>query len=189
MTSENIRDRKMFTETIHTARLALQKINLYDAADVYKNWACDPLVTKYLPWRPHRSVSDTYRYIKSCIAGWKNQTEFTWLIIEKKTGKPIGAFAARPDMPGVEIGFVLSRSRWNEGFMTETVRHFIDYATAVPGFSRVWAVCDIENAASERVMIKSGMIREDILRSWAIHPNISDRARDCLCYGFTRAGT
>ena len=178
----------MFPRSIITAKLSLQQINLDDAVAVYKNWASDPLVTKYLIWRPHKSVSDTYRYIKYCLYGWKNQTEFTWLIIERKTGEPIGAFAARPDIPSVEIGFVLSRGSWNKGYMTEVVQHFIDYVISIPGFSRVWAVCDIENAASERVLIKSGMDREGILKSWAIHPNISDKPRDCLCYSHTRPG-
>jgi ribosomal-protein-alanine N-acetyltransferase len=176
----------MFQKTFSTERLSLQRINLDDTVAVYKNWASDPLVTRYLIWRPHKSVSDTYRYIKNCLDGWKNQTEFTWLIFEKKAGEPIGAFAARPFVPSVEIGFVLSRLSWNKGYMTEVVRNFIDYIISIPEFCRVWAVCDIENAASERVLIKSGMNRECILKSWATHPNISDKPRDCLCYSYIK---
>ena len=35
---------------------------------------------------------------------------------------------------------------------------------------RIWATCDVENTASTRVLAKLGMVREGILRRWAIRP-------------------
>ena len=52
---------------------------------------------------------------------------------------------------------------------------------------RVWAVCDVENRGSARVLEKVGMQREAILRKWLVHPNISPIPRDCYCYAIVRA--
>ena len=48
--------------------------------------------------------------------------------------------------------------------MTEVVRAVTDWALAQPEVHRVWAVCDVENLASARVMEKAGMAREGKLR-------------------------
>jgi RimJ/RimL family protein N-acetyltransferase len=80
------------------------------------------------------------------------------------------------------LGYVLGRKFWGQGYMTEAVRAVVDYALAEPEVFRVWAVCDVENAASARVLEKAGMRREGILRRWSMHPNISDEPRDSLCY-------
>lgn len=52
----------------------------------------------------------------------------------------------------------------------------------LPGVHRVCAYCDVDNAASARVMEKVGMVHEGTLRRWAIHPNVSDSPRDVLVY-------
>jgi RimJ/RimL family protein N-acetyltransferase len=57
-----------------------------------------------------------------------------------------------------------------------------DWVLAQPEIHRVWAVCDVDNLASARVMEKSGMEREGRLRRWAVHPNLSGGPRDFWCY-------
>jgi RimJ/RimL family protein N-acetyltransferase len=66
--------------------------------------------------------------------------------------------------------------------MTEVVRAVNDWALAQPEVHRVWAVCDVDNLASARVMEKAGMAREGKLRRWAVHPNLSTEPRDFWCY-------
>lgn len=43
-----------------------------------------------------------------------------------------------------------------------------------PGIYRVWAFCDVENTASMKVLEKSGMQQEGVLKKWSLHPNIRD---------------
>ena len=50
----------------------------------------------------------------------------------------------------------------------------------------MWAVCDIDNLASARVMEKAGMQREGILKRWSVHPNISAEPRDSYCYAVVK---
>ena len=66
--------------------------------------------------------------------------------------------------------------------MTEAVCAVADWALAQADIHRVWAVCDIENRASARVLEKAGMTREGVLRGWSLHPNAGGTPRDCWCY-------
>jgi len=70
--------------------------------------------------------------------------------------------------------------------MPEAVRAIIDLAFVSPAIYRVWAVTDVENFASARVMEKAGMVREGRLARYIMHPNISDEPRDVYCYAITK---
>ena len=43
------------TQTIETSRLILRKAELSDAEDMYRNWASNPEVTKFLTWPAYAS--------------------------------------------------------------------------------------------------------------------------------------
>jgi RimJ/RimL family protein N-acetyltransferase len=69
--------------------------------------------------------------------------------------------------------------------MTEALSAAVAWARTMPRIRRVWAVCDVDNRASARVMEKAGLVFEGVLRRWAVHPNISPVPRDCTCYAAT----
>ncbi len=48
--------------------------------------------------------------------------------------------------------------------MPEAVRAVVRWASSNPSVFRVWAVCDVENRASARVLEKTGFLREGILK-------------------------
>jgi RimJ/RimL family protein N-acetyltransferase len=70
--------------------------------------------------------------------------------------------------------------------MSEAVAGLVRWAMASPEIYRVWAVCDIDNVPSARLLASVGMQLEGTLRRWLIHPNVSDSPRDCLCYAIVR---
>jgi RimJ/RimL family protein N-acetyltransferase len=86
----------------------------------------------------------------------------------------------------VEIGYVLGRAHWGRGYMTEAVSALAECLLLRRQVFRVWAVCDIENRASARVLEKADFAREGILRRWMSHPNLSSEPRDCFIYGRVR---
>jgi RimJ/RimL family protein N-acetyltransferase len=85
-----------------------------------------------------------------------------------------------------ELGFVLARRYWDQGYMTEAMKAVMDWALRRGDVYRVWAVCDIDNLASARVMEKAGMQREGVLKRWSVHPNISAEPRDSYCYAVVK---
>lgn len=47
------------TLRLETDRLILRQFSVTDAAAMYKNWASDSDVTKFLTWPPHADVNIT----------------------------------------------------------------------------------------------------------------------------------
>ncbi|MER8671472.1 GNAT family N-acetyltransferase [Mesorhizobium sp. M1156] len=65
--------------------------------------------------------------------------------------------AAIPNHPCVEIGWVLAKEHWGKGLAPEGARAWLDYAWSI-GLPEVAACTARENAPSQRVMQKIGMI-------------------------------
>lgn len=173
---------------IETTRLWLRKPRQEYAEAIFRNYAQDIEVTRFLTWRPHQNLDDTHAAIDFLLAGWQSGREFSWNIFSKDDNELIGAISARNDETSYILGYVLARSSWNLGFMTEAVNAVAEWAFAEPNVTRVWAVCDVENVASARVLEKASFQREGLLEKWCVHPNISSISRDCFSYGKTRQG-
>lgn len=58
-------------KTIETRRLVLRKFTLSDAEPMYRNWASDPEVTRYLLWPAHESEEATKGILKGWIAAYE----------------------------------------------------------------------------------------------------------------------
>jgi RimJ/RimL family protein N-acetyltransferase len=171
---------------LKTPRLRLRKVKERDAEAIFREYAQDPEVTKYVSWQTHQSVEETRAYVRSCLLAWETGKAFNWVIESRDGAELMGMIVARVNECKWELGFVLARRYWGRGYMTEAVTAVIEWAQRRGGVYRVWAVCDIDNIASARVMEKAGMEREGILRRWSIHPNISAAPRDSYCYAIVR---
>jgi RimJ/RimL family protein N-acetyltransferase len=173
-------------ESIETDKLLLRMPDRADAKSIFTTYARDSEVTRYLTWRPHESIRQTERFIAECIVAWEEANRFPWAIVLKTEDKLVGMIEIRSDQFKAEIGYVLARSYWRQGIMTEAARQVVSWALSQPEIYRVWAYCDADNVASARVLEKVGMLREGILRRYAIHPNVSDKPRDCRCYAIVK---
>ena len=166
---------------IDTHRLVLRRPTVEDAEAIFTAYARDPDVSRYTTWAPHQRVEDTRAFLRACEDGWARGTVFSWAITCRDDGRLIGTTDIRIEGHRGEIGYVLARSAWRQGYATEAASAVVDWGLAQPGLHRVWAVCDVENAASARVMEKAGMTREACLRAWAVMPAFPT-PRDVWCY-------
>jgi ribosomal-protein-alanine N-acetyltransferase len=169
-----------------TARLVARRATRDVAQDVFDAYAQDAEVARYMIWRPHREVDETIAFLDRCERAWQDGTAFSWTLWLKEDGCLAGMIEARLRGSSADIGYVLRRSLWRRGLMTEAIRFVIDWALSLPGVYRVWATCDVENVASARLLESVGMEREGVLRRWIVHPNMSDTPRDALCYAIVR---
>lgn len=153
---------------------------------IFDGYARDPEVTRYLTWCPHRTIADTEAYIAGCLA-MRPDAARVYALTEHDGDMLLGGLHLRRPAPHrVEFGYVLARPHWGRGLMTETLRAAAAWALAEPGVFRIGAVCDVDNPGSARVMEKTGLAREGLLRRWMVHPNVSDAPRDCFIYGRAR---
>jgi RimJ/RimL family protein N-acetyltransferase len=174
-------------QKIDTKRLLLRKPMMEDASPIFKLYAQDQDVTRYLTFKPHQSIEETKTFLKRCLNNWKNETSFPWTIIRMKDNQLVGMVEiVSLDQSGIQLGYVLAKSYWGNGYMTEVLRKIIDWAFRQNDTYRVWAMCDIENIASTRVMERAGMQREGVLRRWVILPNLGEKPRDCYCYSVVK---
>ncbi|WAL58771.1 GNAT family N-acetyltransferase [Thermocoleostomius sinensis] len=172
--------------SFETQRLSLRQPVAEDAALIFKQYAQDPEVAKYTGWQPHQSIEETHKWLSRCVSVWADASAFPYVLIRKKDAQLIGMVEIRFNNFKADLGYVLARSEWGKAYMPEAVQVLTDWALEQDEIYRVWAVCDVENSASVRVMEKVGMHREGILKRWFIHPNMSKEPRDCYCYAVSK---
>ncbi len=166
-----------------TARLAARPPRAEDAEAVFAAYANDPAVTRYLAWRAYERVPPLAAFLGECAARWEkpDASSFTWLLSLKGTSAPIGSIGLEMQPGGKAMfGYAFAKKFWGHGFATEALKHLVDRALAQPGVFRAWAFCDVENAASVRVMEKAGLVREGVLRRWHVCPTLGPEPRDCI---------
>lgn len=169
--------------TFETPRLRLRPPVLADAPILFREYTQDPEVTRYLTWQPHANLEATQAFVRWCLDQWKEcRHSFPWVLARKEDSRVLGMIEFRIGGHKAEIGYVLGKRFWGQGYMTEATTVLVDWGLTQPEICRVWATCDVDNLASARVLEKAGMQREGLLRRWIVHPNISDEPRDSWCY-------
>ena len=87
-----------------------------------------------------------------------------WATVEKRTNRLIGRCGLLAwDLEGrkeVEVGYMIARSHWGQGFATEAARAVRDYGFERLGFARLISLIRPGNLASQRVAVKNGMLYE-----------------------------
>jgi len=76
---------------------------------------------------------------------------------------------AGDEMPDadVEIGYLLKRSAWGNGYATEACTRLLKFAFEESPLTEIVAVTHPENAASQNVLRKSGLLEEGMRRAYA----------------------
>ena len=95
------------TKRLETERLILRPFVTEDAAPMFRNWASDPEVTRYLTWPAHSNLSFTSAVISSWINRYDDSSYYHWTIELMSLGEPIGSISGvRVDEASrsVEIG-------------------------------------------------------------------------------------
>lgn len=169
-----------------TERLIIREPIQSDAKDIFKKYTQDPDVTKYLTWVPHKTFNETQKWIDFCIQNATTEKCITRVIVYKESNQAIGMFDFQLHDFHTHFGYVLAKKYWNKGLMTEAMQQAVEYYHQLPEIYRIWAVHDIENPASGRVMTKLGLKYEGTLKRYTIHPNLSQEPRDVCMYALTR---
>jgi [ribosomal protein S5]-alanine N-acetyltransferase len=174
-------------ESFSTRRLLCRIPLLADVAVIFRSYTQDPEVTRYVSWLPHISADETRAFIERCLRGWETNGPFAYCISQLGWTDPIGMIQMKVDGHQVNFGYVLARQHWGKGLMPEALTYLVDWALNQPTIFRAWAHCDVENLASARVLEKSGMTKEGILRRFGMRPSISQEPRDSIVYAKVRA--
>ncbi len=118
----------MLPDGFESARLILRPIAKGDAPAIFTGYAQDPLVVRFLTWRPHGAFSETEDYIARCMAAPPDKSR-TYVLIGRGESQLLGAFELRRPKPFMlDFGYALARIYWGRGLMTEALAEVVDWA-------------------------------------------------------------
>ncbi len=166
-----IEDRFDSFPILKTKRSILRPITFSDLDDI-ASYCSIPEVSQYTVWDVHKSIEDTKEFIQFVINRYESQKVGPWGIELKETGRIIGScsFVSWDNKNRrAELGYVLSNRYWNQGIMTEVINRVVEFGFKNLELVRIEARCLPENSGSSRVMEKTGMKFEGVLRKhiWA----------------------
>lgn len=175
-------------ETLQTARLLLRRPAHTDARAIFRSYAGDAAVTRYLSWPTHRSVADSYAFIEWSDAEWARCPAGPYLVFARgeRSGKVLGCTGLTfLSAERASTGYVLAQSAWGKGVATEVLGAMADLARAL-GLKQLEAICHAEHRASARVLEKCGFLLESLRERDTLFPNLLPGGRaDVLFYTLT----
>jgi len=158
----------MFPVSIETERLLLREFLPRDLDRIHA-YASDPEVVKFMIWGPNASLEETADNLASrwSRANENPRLDYDLAIELKDEGMLVGAggFRIRSERSrSAELGYVLLRSRWGNGYMPEAMQAMLRFGFDDLALHRIWATTDVRNERSRRVIEKLGMRREALLK-------------------------
>ena len=69
------------TQRMESERLILRPFSVDDAGAMYKNWAADPEVTKFLTWPPHEDADASKAVLTEWVDSYAKKDFYQWAIV------------------------------------------------------------------------------------------------------------
>ena len=165
------------TQPLETPRLILRPFAAEDAPAMYRNWASDPEVTKFLTWPAHSREEVSAAVLTDWVGQYNDPRYYQWAIVLRELGEPIGSISVvrqNEQVAEAEIGYCIGSNWWHRGIVSEALAAVIDYLFVQVGMNRIAARHDPNNPHSGGVMRKCGMTYEGTTRQ-------SDRNNQGIC--------
>lgn len=145
---------------IKTERMILVPLGI-KYLETVNEYALDYENTKYMCHLPNESSEETAEFLKNIDKEWeKDKPEFYELAMIYQ-GKHIGAVCVYFDGEEGELGWILNKKYWGNGFAVEAAKALIDYSKEHLAIYHYIAHCDGENVASFKTMEKLGMVKTE----------------------------
>lgn len=176
------------TKVLETERLILRKVRKADAEAAYKNWCDSDVVPKYLPWDRHKNVEETKTLYEMWEKEYESNDTFRWIVELKETQEVIGTIDVVNKeyikFGALEIGYCYGEKFWGHGYGTEALKRVIKYLFEECEAEVIYAKHFSKNPASGKIMQKSGMTLEGVLKNRVVD---KDGVRnDICCYSISR---
>ena len=163
--------------TLQTARLTIRWLRA-DDVDALFNIFSDKQAMRYWSSLPLQTVQDAHLLLKGAEDGYINKSGIRFGIESKETGQLLGTcslFRFHHTSRRAELGYILGRPFWGNGFMHEALVAVVDYAFNQLDLHRLEADIDPRNNASRQSLRRLGFLKEGVLRErWIVNGEVSD---------------
>lgn len=171
---------------IQGEQIVLREFTEADWIGVHQ-YASQELACQYQPWEPI-TVEESQSYVKEIIKDTQKRprTRFAFAVIKDNTGEMIGTGELNIrsiHSKNAEISYIINPIFWSKGYATEVAQLLITFGFSNLGLHRIFATCDPRNIGSVKVLSKTGMTLEGILRENLL---IKDGWRDSSIYSIIR---
>lgn len=165
-----------------TARLELRPLAVEDAPALFAIGA-DPEVMRYGIIPPWTAVDQARASIDRDLREMAAGTFLRLGLVRPADGALLGdcsLFSFDKESRRAEVGYMLARSAWGQGYAYEAVSALLDWGFDALRLNRVEADIDPRNTASSRLLGRLGFREEGLLRErWIVAGEVSD----ALIYG------
>ncbi len=169
---------------ILTPRLALRPAAANDAAPIFRRYAGDAEVTRFVGWPRHGSIRDTAAFLEFSASQWSRWPAGPLLIESRSDGRLLGSTGLAFETPTrASTGYVLARDAQGFGYASEALRAMIQLAQDL-AVTRLYALCHPSHLASIRVLERCGFASEGLLPTQHVFPNLDDKPQDVASYAY-----
>lgn len=142
---------------LQTPRLTLRPASLNDLHTTHA-YAGDLENTRFMMFLPYADLEETSDFLRSAEDEWAKPLPERYEFAICLKGMHIGGVTLymQEDRTEAELGWVLHKEYWRQGYVTEAALALMDFARSI-GVKRLFACCDSENVASYKTMEKLGL--------------------------------
>ena len=154
-------------EILHTQRLTLREMTQDDFPALCRILQDPQVMYAYEGPFSNEEVQD---WLDRQITRYRQWGFGLWAVVLQETGEMIGqcGLTMQPwkDQQVLEIGYLLQRAYWHQGYATEAAAACREYAFHTLDAEEVCSIIRDTNTASQQVALRCGMTRSD---SWIKH--------------------
>jgi len=147
---------------IETERLLIREFTMDDDKGMFA-MDSDPEVHKYLGMDPVTSIGQSRDVIAFIMQQYRDHGIGRWVVIEKATGDFVGwtghkrfTDTVNKHTGHIDFGYRQAKRFWGKGYATEAGKAALHYGIDQLGLTDLYAMTDVDNLASRRVLEKLG---------------------------------
>ena len=147
--------------TLQTPRLRLRQFVEADAP-AYAAMCADAEVMRYIGSGQVQTPSEAWRSMATFLGHWQLRGYGMWAVEHGESGELIGrvGYIDPPDWPGFELGWLLARAHWGQGYAREAAAVALRHAFEMLQRDRVISLIRPGNQRSVAVAMALGQVQE-----------------------------
>lgn len=155
--------------TLTYGLLTLRPSQESDIEAIYQ--ACqDPIISRFTTVPSNYPKDLAVEFVRSDPFSFRERREFRFVIehgngADKKFAGVISLHTINIKNHTAELGYWIEKSMRGKGIGTLATRLITDYGFVTMGFRRIDALADVDNVASQKLLMSAGLEREGILRN------------------------
>ena len=145
--------------TLTTTRLRLRPFREADL-EAYAAMCADPEVMQFIGAGGPVDADVAWRHMALFLGAWALRGHGMWALEERASARLVGrvGFLDPPGWPGCELGWLLARSAWGQGYAFEAARAARDYGRDALGLTDLISLIRPDNLRSIALAQRLGAV-------------------------------